>query len=542
MNWPPDYLSEFNRRIKLFQAYREDPQLWADCEVHYANNPVDWINDFCVTYDPRNKKPKPKLVPFVLFKRQEELVECVYECIHDGESLLVEKCRDAGVTWVCSAISAHLWRFHGAASVGWGSRKEQLVDKIGDRDSIFEKIRIIVDHLPSFSLPKGYESRKHSTYMKLLNPEDGSTITGEAGDNIGRGGRKTVYFKDESAHYERPEKIEAALGDNTDVQIDISSVNGTANVFYRRRQAGQEWYPGSKIEEGVTRVFIFDWRDHPLKDQAWYDRRRKKAEAEGLLALFAQEVDRDYASAVEGIIIKPEWVKAAIDAHIKLGISEDGEKVSALDVADEGRDRNAWAGRYGVVLKHCESWGQGDTGETTRRAILLNGEYGINEMYYDCIGVGAGVKADANRLKKDKELPRHMRIKPWNAGANPINPDDNIIKGDKDTPKNKDYFENLSAQGMWLLAQRFYKTYLAVNGVREYPHDELISISSEIPHLHEIEKELSQPTQSATGKGKMIINKKPDGTKSPNYADTIKMCYCPVRTGVDYEKLLNSQA
>jgi hypothetical protein len=52
----------------------------------------------------------------------------------------------------------------------------------------------------------------------------------EAGDNIGRGGRTLVYFKDESAHYEHPDLIEAALGDNTNVQIDISSVNGLGKL------------------------------------------------------------------------------------------------------------------------------------------------------------------------------------------------------------------------------------------------------------------------------------------------------------------------
>ncbi|MDT9693866.1 hypothetical protein Q5762_37205, partial [Streptomyces sp. P9(2023)] len=80
--------------------------------------------------------------------------------------------------------------------------------------------------MPDIWRPKGLKPKDHLTFMKCINLENGSTITGESGDNIGRGGRKSMYFKDESAHYERPEKIEAALGDNTNVQVDISSVNG----------------------------------------------------------------------------------------------------------------------------------------------------------------------------------------------------------------------------------------------------------------------------------------------------------------------------
>ena len=77
-------------------------------------------------------------------------------------------------------------------------RKELLVDRLGDMDSIFEKIRYTVKMLPGFLLPRGFDLNKNCSYMKLLNPETNSSITGEAGDNIGRGGRKLIYFKDEA--------------------------------------------------------------------------------------------------------------------------------------------------------------------------------------------------------------------------------------------------------------------------------------------------------------------------------------------------------
>jgi hypothetical protein len=38
-----------------------------------------------------------------------------------------------------------------------------------------------------------------------------------------------------------------------------------------------------------------------------------------LLHVFAQEVDRDYAASVDRVIIPAKWLKAAIDAHIRLG-------------------------------------------------------------------------------------------------------------------------------------------------------------------------------------------------------------------------------
>src|SRR6476620_1402069 len=113
-------------------------------------------------------------------------------------------------------------------------------------------------------------------FMRIF-AASGESITGESGDDIGRGGRTLIYFKDESAHYEHPESIEAALGDTTRVQIDISSVNGLGNVFHRKREAGVEWSPGYGVQKGKTNVFIKDWSDHPDKTQAWYREREARA-------------------------------------------------------------------------------------------------------------------------------------------------------------------------------------------------------------------------------------------------------------------------
>jgi hypothetical protein len=400
-----------------------------------------------------------------------------------------------------------------------------LVDRIGDPDSIFEKMRMIIRNLPAWMLPNGFSQHTHVTYMKIINSATGATITGESGKNIGRGGRSMIYFKDESAHYEKPEMIEAALGDNTDVQIDISSVHGTNNVFYRRRMAGEEWRAGVVPTKGKTRIFIFDWKDHPGKLQAWYDQRRARAEAEGLLHLFAQEVDRDYAASIDGVIIPAKWIKAAIDAHIRLGFKDDGIKMAGMDVADEGGDKNALAIRYGVVLRHCESWGNGDTGYTARRAIDKCREMNVPNLNYDCIGVGAGVKAETNRLLAEGSL--RLNVQPFNAGESPYSPTSRVIPGDTDSPRNEDFFANRKAQGWWSLRMRFEKTYKVVTQGIRFPAEELISIDSSIPQIHEIEMELSQATCSYNGKGKMIVDKKPNGGKSPNLADAIMMCYNP---------------
>lgn len=525
-----DYREELARReFNLSKAFY-DRKLQAGLMQYYKTRPVEWIEDWCFTYDPR-RRTGIKMMPFLLFPRQKLFIQFLQELIAAGEGGLVEKCRDGGLTWLCACFAVWMWLFVPGTSIGFGSRKEILVDKIGDPDSIFEKIRIIIRMLPYWQQPHGFTPREHMTFMKLVNPATDANIKGEAGDKIGRGGRSQVYFKDESAHYERPELIEAALGDNTNTQVDISSVNGSANVFYRRRMAGEVWEPGKIMPKGKIWVFIFDWRDDPRKTQEWYDLRRERALNEGLLHVFAQEVDRDYSGSIEGIIIKPEWVRAAIDAHVKLAEWGDwfsGAHTAAQDIADGGGDRNAYASVHGVVLMHLQQWG-GEAGDAARVAMPLCIQDNIHAIYYDCIGVGAGFKTEVNTMKREGSWPKSCKVYKWDACATPLDPTSPIIPGDYDSPKNEDHYENMKAQAYFRTAARFWKTYLAVTRGQRFPVADLVSLPSTLPLLHSLCMELAQPVRKTSKNGKTMVDKTPEGSGSPNLSDAVNMALNPAK-------------
>lgn len=498
-------------------------------KLYYKDRPVEFIEDWTVTADPRNQGTNiPTLMPFCLFERQKDLIHFLHDCVTNKNCGAIEKCRDAGATWVCCAFSVWLWLFYEGSSVGWGSRKEMLVDQLGDMDSIFEKMRTIIKNLPSFFKPKGFNDREHSRMMRIYNPDNSASITGEAGDAIGRGGRKSIYFKDESAHYERPEKIEAALGDNTNVQIDISSVNGPTTIFQRRVDAGDKWEEGKKMDTNKTWVFVFDWRDHPFKTQEWYDRRRAKAEEEGLLHLFAQEVDRDASSAVEGTVIPMAWIKSAVDAHKTLNIESYGKTFCGFDVSEGiGRDKHATAIRQSFLLKDCIGWANGDPIEATQKSLHMCKRRCVDSLQYDSVGVGSNVKSEINRLDRERLLDTDLEIVPWCGKNSPLFPKARVIKGDKESPKNMDFYANLKAQGWWQLRTRFKRTFDAVTKGTPFNEEELISISSEIEDLQDLLKELSQPTYKLNEKDRIIVNKTPEGSKSPNRADSIVMAFWP---------------
>lgn len=530
--WPPDYRAVYAWRMKMLKLLQASPELLASAKAYYSQPGIGRVKFICHwmdTYNPR--KSENKWMPFVLFKRQEEFLLFLWELERDSESGLVEKCRDAGVTWLACAASVHSWIFNDHDAIGWGSRKQELVDRIGEPDSIFEKMRLLIERLPACFLPDNYDA----PFMKILNHENGSVISGESGDNIGRGGRKRVYIKDESAHYERAEKIEAALGNNTNIQVDISSVNGLGNVFHRRREAGIDWHPGAVIKPGFTRVFVFDWRDHPEKTEEWYKQSREKHEREGLLHVFAQEVERNYAASVQNVLIELDWIKAATDAHIAIPeiATWDEEWSAGADIADEGMDVNALVKKQGLVMRYARHWGERDPGVAARFIIDDCREHKGIKVQYDAIGVGSAVKSEYNRLMDDDVIKfGDIFMIPWLAGDSVQFPYNNIILGDEKSPTNFDFFHNMKAQAWWSLRTRFYKTWRAIKlGVKYHP-SELISIDSTIPVLRQLEKELAQPTYGKSSSLKMLINKKPDGTKSPNIADAMVMCYFP--SMIDY--------
>jgi hypothetical protein len=532
----PDYTRCFRDRIEMINQLRTNPQAKTIMDKYYSTNPVAFVLDWCITYDPRNAGTEiPTTMPFGMFLRQIDLVQFIYEALEKKAKGLLEKSRDYGATWVAAAMSVWIWKYRNGSSVGWGSRKEILVDKLGDPDSIFEKIRLIIRYLPDELKPRGFREKDHCTFMKCINPENGATITGEAGDNIGRGGRKSIYFLDEAAHVDRPELIEASLSANTNVRIDISSVNGIGNVFYRRRMAGVEWEPDKKIPKGKTWVLILDWRDHPGKDQEWYNIEKKSKEDDGLSHIFAQEVDRDYAASVQGVLIPAAWVRAAIDAHIKLGIEPTGKKVAGQDAADGGEDSSALVTMKGVLVNFLAQDNRGAEKAAPGMLGMAN-MMGVDEYWYESTGVGTGVKVAAS-LMPDLKMP----VKPWVPNAKVVDPSGDIIAGsrpgDPDRRSNKDYFANYKAQSSWALRMRFHRTYKWVVENEPQDPDEIICIDSKLPFAQQLEAELSQPTYDNNGAGKIAINKKPNGSKSPNLFDALVICASPKPKAVDNEVL-----
>lgn len=466
-------------------------------------NQIYWINTYGWTYDPREKCTTR---PFDLFPRQEEFIHWLAERDANKQSGLAEKSRDVGFTWLCSAYALHCWLFRNGDSTGFGSRKLDLVDNRDNPDSIFEKIRFLLAHIPSWMRPPGYDPHHHDKFCILLNPANKSTITGEGGGDIGRGGRKTRYIIDEAAYLPNPNAIDASLSQTTRVRIDVSTPNGAGNPFHTKRF------------NGSVPVFTFHWRDDPRKNEAWYEQEKIRLADP---VIIARELDIDYSASIDGVCIPAAWVQSAVNLKLKVS----GLPAAGWDVADEGKSANVLIVRHGPVITAVHHWARTPIMQSAHRAAQICRDLDIRSLNYDGIGVGAGIRGILNATVADD--PNGLSFRP-NA-INVAEPPTDARWPDGKTSQER--FRNLRAELWWKLRDRFEKTWACVQCIADsdadpiFADDELISI----PDHPELIAQLSLPLYFYTETGKVQIESKRDmqkrGVSSPDYADALVLSF-----------------
>ena len=518
----PDYRAVIEWRVERLARIREDAAKDASAipklRAYYKNNIAQFIIDCGMTYDPRNiDVGLSPIVPFILFQRQEECVHWIIERWKARESGVIPKSRDVGMSWLLLATDASLGMTHNNMAIGYGSRKEEYVDNSKDRKSLFWKLRFYLQYVPR-EFTGGFNEKEHAAHKRVIIPATNSIFTGEAGDNIGRGDRTTKYNVDEAAHIERANLLDASLSATTNCRIDVSSANGMDNPFAEKVHS----FPSH-------RVFWFRWQDDPRKDEQWYAKICANVDDPTVIA---QEIDIDFNSSKDHQLIPSAWVLAAINAHVKLNLQPKGMRYGALDVADQGKDKNAFSARHGFLLLGIEEWSgkDSDTFATADRAVDLCDKLGLKEFKFDADGIGAGMRGDVRVINQRKERQgKPIEALPYKGSGAVVDAEKPYItvsgERDKLNRTNEDMFVNRKAQEWWRLRMRFQKTFRWITlGIACHP-SEIISIPSQMKGIQALQAELSQPTFNKNGSGQILVNKQPDGTRSPNKADAVVMVY-----------------
>ena len=237
----------------------------------------------------------------------------------------------------------------------------------------------------------------------------------------------------------------------------------------------------------------------------------------------------EYENIGAKVVIPSAWVQSSFGLAEDLGLEVTGKRYAGLDVAggEEGGDENALAIRHGFQLESVDTWNGLDTSLTTNKAAMTCKRANVPECFYDSVSIGEGVTGEWAAMGRRNDQPEGVVLLPWNGGGSVLNPDEPIEPDNKQSPLNKDQYQNLKAQGWFALRKRFENAHKARLG-KPFDAEMLISIPKDIEGREQIEIELTQPQHKTSGTGKTMVDKQPDDAPSPNVADAIMQAYWPV--------------
>lgn len=190
--------------------------------------------------------------------------------------------------------------------------------------------------------------------------------------------------------------------------------------------------------------------------------------------------DGKYNDDVASSVIKEDWFKACIDAHVKLGIDIIGAKTAACDPSDTGNDPCGYAARQGIVFTDITEIeaenGNRKMDEACKRAIVC----GADSFGYDADGLGATLRDNVDLAFNGKATQIYAY-----KGSSKINDPKAEFKSEtaqltnrKERLLNEDVLYNKKAQNIISFAERVLRTYEAVEHGKYHDPDTLISFCS----------------------------------------------------------------
>lgn len=317
-----------------------------------------------------------------------------------------------------------------------------------------------------------------------------------------------------------------------------------------REEGSEIWFTGNVISssDAFSERFIVPYMEDLLKDGYYEDDLHliifiNHSDNPWFPPVLEQERAYDYKNldramydhiwegafndSVENSIIKAEWFDACIDSHKKLKFKGKGVRVVSHDPSDKGPDPKGLVERHGSIILEAKINKHGDVNEGCDWALDYAVDHNADVFTWDCDGLGVSLQRQVKEYLEGKNI----RFEMFKGSRGAENPDDIYQepgKTAKDDPRtNSQTFKNLRAQRFWLLRDRVYNTYLAIEGRQYTDPDELISFSSNIKDMSLLRSELCRIPRKKNPNGLIQILGKPEMKKlkinSPNLADSVMM-------------------
>jgi hypothetical protein len=262
---PKDVVTNLKWRIHCRNKAMKDKKFrdafWQACldDILFFCAAVLWVNEPRANIKMRPMIPWPHQEPVIL-----AMDEAITEAMKTGQpiALTLKKSREQGGTYVYLAVTMRRALRDDGFTVGLVTRNEQLVDSRIDDSAVMYKVAWMLDHLPVWMLPGGYERNTTEHVIRLPN---GSGWSGYAATgDVARGGRTSVFCFDE------PGSEEFVAG-NKDYKV-LSSVSYVSNCIFLCSTFGVDsgvFYEAATDPDN-PRVYTLDWKDNPLHSKLAY--------------------------------------------------------------------------------------------------------------------------------------------------------------------------------------------------------------------------------------------------------------------------------
>lgn len=520
----PDYDAILRRRYEMLDFLRRTEGALAAALRSYAKpwGFYDFIFDWGRILDPRDSAfGRDPDIPFALFPRQVECLTWMATMLSNPAqgkpgSGNISKTRGCGASTMACFYSLWLWRFRPNSHIGVGSNLERNVYDKENPKALFWKLDHGLMSWPEEFLPKGFRSREHmmkgAGAGKLVNPENRSTITGDAGPDIGRGDRKLVYFIDEHRSLQHPVAAEAGLAKTTNSLIRISTERRDS-LFHAQVEGLRKHSPEN--------LFEYKWQDDPRMTPEVFEAARAQAEALGMLDIFRVEVECD----LDSVVVDTFMSRGLLENAATRQCLPSGPAIISIDVAAQGNDSSMISWRRGLWHSALRKYPKSSNdGKQLAAEVLLLAEEILTQnipiaaVIYELEGSGYA-------------LHSVLQGSPLAEICEPIHPGAKLSNG-------RHY--NVRAQGADLMKR-------AIENGAMVPNDqELIRLGSQIKVV---------PKEDVKGRKMLLLeNKKafrkrlandptmPQTGPSPDAFDNVAISYVPVEqhrfTLSDYRKAL----
>lgn len=245
------------------------------------NDPCFFFNYLLWTYNPRLNDPH---LPFILYPYQTEFVRKIVDSIEHETDVWIEKSRDMGFSWLILGILLRWFLFKWRASLLW-SYKDTYVDDKGNMDSLFEKLRYMLDRLPKWMKPNDLQT----SYENISSKELGCSMDGDVWQNFWVWWRRKVVFMDEFSKWKYTDKDAYRKSkDITNCRIFWGTPEWVDNVYGKVMTNHKDY-----AHLLINKIRLL-WNLHPLKTKAWYELQKMERTSLDL----AKEVDISYETSV----------------------------------------------------------------------------------------------------------------------------------------------------------------------------------------------------------------------------------------------------